>query len=161
MIILQDEHKSTKSILSHDDSQDDYEPEKLSDSGEEYEYSETSTGKRKVVQSKKGNRRGRGDTAFRRSLMQRSGLSRSQMKSSTSTAAQSASYRVKDRVGRPRGSARTKRVLRAELLSQHEIIVDELLEEDAIRGSQLDSPRETIKLEGACLLSEGKFLDKS
>lgn len=60
---------------------------------------------------------------------------------------------MKHRVGRPRRSVRTIRIPRTELLSQHELIVEELVEEDIARGLQLDSP---IKLEENGPLNEGK-----
>lgn len=162
MIILQDELKSEILILSPDGSEEEYKPGQSSDedSEDEYESLETSNRKRKKVQSKTQKRRGRGDAAYRRSLMQRSGLSRSQTQSSASTTAQSASYRLKRHIGRPRGSVRTKRIPRPELLSQHEIIVDELREEDIARGSESNFPRETLKVEENSSLNEGKFTNK-
>lgn len=98
-------------------------------------------------------RRGpRGYAAYRHSMMQRGGLTRSQI----SSAEQNVSSRAKRRRGRP--YSRGRGIARAELLSQHEEVVSQLLEEDVERGLQLKSPSKSIKEKIFPNLREGKFM---
>lgn len=156
-IILQDDLKSETSKWSPHGTEDDYVPGQSSDSEDEYDFLDTSTKKRKLARSKTEKHRGRGYAAYRHSLMQRSGLPHSQTQASTSTAVRSGNYRVKRRIGRPRGS---RGVARAELLSQHEAIANELLEEDIARGLELNSPRKKSNKGRNLPLNEGIFTNK-